>query len=236
MPNRILRDWTDSLKIDLLDVNTERFFTRLIMKVDDYGRFYSDTRLLKANLFPLKTDIRETDISRWIAECEKSGLIVTYNVANRGYLQITDFKQQLRQKKEKYPSPNIGTSDDSGMHSRCVADDILKRNESETKGRESPAPDFQDDKPDLSKSNLFRQPKIPSKSEVWEVFSRSGGTKDMAKAFYEKHESTGWFLSGSPITNFVPLANKFISNWRKNEKGNSQFDPSIPMHKRGMVR
>ena len=68
----MLRDWTQSEKIDELTSESERFFTRLIMKVDDYGCFWADTRLLKANLFPLKLDkIREADMLRWMAECQK---------------------------------------------------------------------------------------------------------------------------------------------------------------------
>ena len=38
----MLRDWTQSEKIDELTIESERFFTRLIMKVDDYGCFYRD--------------------------------------------------------------------------------------------------------------------------------------------------------------------------------------------------
>lgn len=106
MPNRILRDWTASDKINSLNVFSERFFTRLIMKVDDYGCFYSDTRLLKANLFPLLLDnIREADLLRWIAECEKAGLIVLYEVSNKKYLQIKDFNQRLDRAKSKFPLP-----------------------------------------------------------------------------------------------------------------------------------
>jgi hypothetical protein len=106
MANRILRDWTDSDKINNLSVHAERFFTRLIMKVDDYGRFFSDPRLLKANLFPLLLDsIREADVTRWMAECQKAGLIVIYEIKGKGYLQIEVFKQTLRQKKERYPGP-----------------------------------------------------------------------------------------------------------------------------------
>lgn len=127
MPNRILRDWTDSFTIDELDVNAERFFTRLIMKVDDYGRFYADTRLLRSNLFPLKTDIRDTDISRWLAACEKAGLIAIYNVATKEFLQITNFKQVLRQKIEKYPPPNTCYADATHMHSNSIADVIPEK-------------------------------------------------------------------------------------------------------------
>ena len=92
----MLRDWTQSEKIDELTSESERFFTRLIMKVDDYGCFWADTRLLKANLFPLKLDkIREADMLRWMAECQKAGLIVLYEVNQKKYLQIIDFRQRL---------------------------------------------------------------------------------------------------------------------------------------------
>lgn len=106
MPNRVLRDWTDSERINSLTVHAERFFTRLIMKVDDFGRYFGDTRILKANLFPLQLDsIREADISRWTAECQKAGLIVLYETLGKKYLQVEKFEQRLRQKREKYPRP-----------------------------------------------------------------------------------------------------------------------------------
>lgn len=75
-------------------------------------------------------------------------------------------------------------------------------------------------------NNLNRQPVIPSKDQVLEVFIRSGGTKEMAKSFYDKHEGTGWFINGSPITNFIPLANKFIDSWKRNEEKAKPVDSS----------
>lgn len=133
MPNRILRDWTDSETVDMLTVHAERFFTRLIMKVDDYGRYSANLKMLKSTLFPLKTDVRETDIARWITECEKSGLIVLYSVACKEYLQINNFKQTLRQKHEKYPKPPLVENceaDDTHVHSICIPE--TKRNETES--------------------------------------------------------------------------------------------------------
>ncbi len=77
-------------------------------------------------------------------------------------------------------------------------------------------------------SNIFRQPNVPTKTKVLEVFLRYGGNKEMAKSFYEKNESTGWFLSGSPITNFEPLAGKFIDSWKRNEnKGLPQDSTNV---------
>lgn len=166
MPNRILRDWTDSFTIALLDVNQERFFTRLIMKVDDYGCFHADTRILKSSLFPLIPDIRESDISRWLTACEKAGLIVLYNVANRELLQIKNFKQALRQKKAKYPLPSDCIEDDTQMSSNCIADDTLKRNESETENEtENEGCDF----------DVF-----------WDLYDKKVGDKSKLKKKWEK--------------------------------------------------
>jgi hypothetical protein len=67
---------------------------------------------------------------------------------------------------------------------------------------------------DLSQSNLFRQPKVPTLHNVKEVFRRLGGTEEMALKFYENNEVTGWFWNGSPIMNFVPLANRYVAAWK----------------------
>jgi hypothetical protein len=218
MPNRILRDWTDSFTIDELDANTERFFVRLIMKVDDYGRFFADARLLRANLFPLKTDVRDTDISRWLTECEKAGLIVIYNVAKKEFLQINNFNQTLRQKKEKYPSPSTCIADDKQTHSTCIP---------ETKGNENrngvEGGNFHP--PDLSKSNLFRQPIIPSKEDVW-MYIRGLElseikAKEMAKKFWDECEASGWFYKNSPIINFRSRASSFVETWQRIDRKNN---------------
>ena len=76
MPNRVLRDWTNSDKINSVSVHAERFFTRLIMQADDFGRFHASPRLLSSYLFPLKDDMRDADITRCLTECEAAGLIV----------------------------------------------------------------------------------------------------------------------------------------------------------------
>lgn len=111
MPNRMLRDWTDSEKVNSLTPHSERFFVRLIMKVDDYGCLYADSRLLKASLFPLQLDsIREADLFRWMTECQKAGLIVLYESNSKKYLQIVDFKQRLDKSNPKYPLPISGNS------------------------------------------------------------------------------------------------------------------------------
>lgn len=88
----------------------------------------------------------------------------------------------------------------------------------------------------LLKSNLFRQPKVPTFQQVHEAFVRQGGTEEMAKVFFEKNSATGWFLNGSPIVNFSTLIPKFINNWKNNQNGKSIkrtiTDPAHPDHVR----
>lgn len=104
MANRILRDWTDSENVDKLSFQAEVLFTRLFMKADDYGCFHANPKLVKAAVFPLK-DIREADISRWLDECQKAGLIAFYNEGGKKYLCIRNFGQRLRAMKRRFPEP-----------------------------------------------------------------------------------------------------------------------------------
>lgn len=107
MPIRMLRDWTQSEKVNQLNANAERFFTRLIMKADDFGCYSANLTLLKSTLYPLLiNDVREADITRWMADCQTAGLIVLYEVEGRQYLRIVDFGQRLRTSKSKYPMPD----------------------------------------------------------------------------------------------------------------------------------
>ena len=74
----------------------------------------------------------------------------------------------------------------------------------------------------LQNSNLFRQPNIPTKESVLQFFLGAGGTKEMAKSFYEKYDAVGWFSNNSPIVNYTHLANRFITNWKSIEDGKKQ--------------
>lgn len=137
MPNRILRDWTDSEKVDVLSAHAERFFTRLIMKVDDYGRFSTNTKVVRAALFPLKShEIREADISRWLTECEKAGLVILYEINEKGYLEVCNFKQRLRQMIEKYPSKE---KNDGHLTDIRPSDDGLKQKQKKKQKEIHPA-------------------------------------------------------------------------------------------------
>lgn len=105
MPTRVLRDWTDSERVNALSFHAEVLFVRLIMKADDYGRYTANPRLIKNLCFPLKDGLRDADISRFLAECEKAGLIAVYQAEEKPFLEIINFKQRTRASASKFPSP-----------------------------------------------------------------------------------------------------------------------------------
>ena len=122
MPNRVLRDWTNSERFDELSEGAEVFFTRLIMKADDFGGFYGNTKLLKSHLYPLK-DFKHDKILKWIQECAAIGIIIYYQVDGKQYIRINDFGQRTRIMKSKFPEP---PTNDRQMTVNCLTDDGLK--------------------------------------------------------------------------------------------------------------
>lgn len=106
MPNRIIReDILTSESVDALDPPAEVFYRRLMSKVDDHGLYDARTAILKSHLYPLRHDrVREADITRWLAACQKAGLIVLYSHDGKPYLQMLKTKWKARSE-PKYPLP-----------------------------------------------------------------------------------------------------------------------------------
>lgn len=106
MPSRVIREgWVESERIDQLDGESERFFLRLCLRADDFGRYHGNHSLLRSSLFPLKLDVRITDIPRWLAACEKAGLLRCYSIDSKSFVEILRFDQRLRAKVSKFPPP-----------------------------------------------------------------------------------------------------------------------------------
>jgi hypothetical protein len=118
MPNRILREGIlTSERIAGLGWPAEVFYRRLMSVVDDFGRYWAKPELLRAGCYPLHLDrVGNSDIGKWLDACRKAALVRTYTVAGKEYLELLDFRQQVRAKESKYPAP------DTQMPSTCAAD------------------------------------------------------------------------------------------------------------------
>lgn len=134
MPSRVIREgWVESEKIDMLDAGAERFFLRLCLRADDFGRYNANPALLRSNLFPLRDDVRSTDIPRWLAACEKAGLVRTYEVTGKRYVEIHKFEQRMRAAVSKFPAPAEASPSDAGhLSGKCQTDDGPPRSEAES--------------------------------------------------------------------------------------------------------
>ena len=106
MPNRIIRAGINSSdRVNQLDYAEEVFYRRLMTAVDDYGLFDARPSILRAQLYPLRIDrVREADISRWLAACEKAGLILLYEAEFKPYLWVRD-TQWTGRAEPKFPLP-----------------------------------------------------------------------------------------------------------------------------------
>ncbi len=106
MPSRIIREgWLESETVNQLNAEDERFYLRLMLRADDFGRYHANPILLRSALYPLKDDVRTTDVSRWLAACEKAGLVRCYTHAHKTYLEIAKFGQRTRADTSKFPEP-----------------------------------------------------------------------------------------------------------------------------------
>lgn len=114
MPNRILREGIlTSPRMALLSWPAEVFYRRLHSVVDDFGRYYAEPMMLRAACYPRQLNkVTDADVGKWLAETQKAALVSVYAVDGQSYLELLDFRQQVRAKKSKFPDPTSG----------CVAD------------------------------------------------------------------------------------------------------------------
>lgn len=106
MPSRLLREGIlDSEAVNRLSPVEEVFYRRLMSVVDDFGRFDGRPQVLRCRLYPLKVnEVREADISRWIAACEKAGLIALYQHDSKPYILFGKLGSP-RNANSKFPPP-----------------------------------------------------------------------------------------------------------------------------------
>lgn len=111
MPNRIIREGIlTSDRVEQLDAPAEVFYRRLMSKVDDHGLYDARPSILRTSLYPLRVDkVKEADIAKWLAACQKAGLVACYQNEGRALLQMLHTRWQTRSD-PKYPLPSDANS------------------------------------------------------------------------------------------------------------------------------
>lgn len=109
MPDRIIKESIKrSRTLNELSPFEEVCFYRILVTVDDYGRFYRDPQILKSELFPRKPDMTVKSIDDAFETLERVSLIKSYCVGEEKYLQIIQWgkHQRTRATKSKFPDEN----------------------------------------------------------------------------------------------------------------------------------
>jgi len=136
MANRIIKESiTTSGEIDKLTAEEERFFYRLIVVCDDFGRMDARPPVLRARCFPLKVDyIRDDDIKKWLDALVKQKLITVYTVNDKQFIQVITFEKHnsRRAKHSKYPNPQSGEIGCMQVHA-----DVAETRESRHENRDT---------------------------------------------------------------------------------------------------
>ena len=182
MPNRILRDWTTSETVDRLTTEQENAFTRLLMAVDDFGRYHADPRLLLARLYPLRVGTTSAQQMHSIRNALAAhGLVTIYTIEGRDYLQIVKWQNVPRAKESKFPAC---IADAVQVHSICTAsapvtvtgtDDRKPKPEPSLVESPKPKPDFPED---FAECWAAYPDKSGSKHKAFQAYCGSGATKD----------------------------------------------------------
>jgi len=125
MPSRIVREGIlSSDRVNALSPMAELFYRRLLNVVDDYGRFHGAPATLRAACWPTCPDkITEKQVIQWLSEClaNDNPLIIRYHSGSSVYVQVTDFRQQVRAK-SRFPEPPICEANANQMESECETD------------------------------------------------------------------------------------------------------------------
>ena len=106
MPTRMLREGIlTSERVASLTWPEEVFYRRLMSVVDDFGRYYATPMLLRAACYPMQLNkVSDPDIEKWIAGCVTAALVRVYPAKDgKRYLELLDFRQQVRAKASKFP-------------------------------------------------------------------------------------------------------------------------------------
>lgn len=140
MGNRVIKESIKSSdEIDKLTWFEFACFVRLIVTVDDYGRYHADPIMLRNYLFPKREDVTKKAIEDAITKMDRIGLIQVYEADGHRYLQFTKWAkhQTVRNQRSKFPGPDDDCKQLNAIECNCVSNPIQSSSESESRSESS---------------------------------------------------------------------------------------------------
>jgi len=96
-----------SARLTTLSPAAQLFFRNLLHACDGAARFEADVSLLRTILYGRCLHrVSRTNVSRWLADCEKAELIELYTVGGTSYGTVHRYRQKDRYRRARYPDKN----------------------------------------------------------------------------------------------------------------------------------
>lgn len=202
MPDRIIKEsiCTSETLNQLTDFE-ERFWHRLIVNCDDFGRFDARPAVLKARLFPLRESLTHKNITDALNRLASVGLIELYTVDGKPFLRVVTWEryQRIRAKKSKFPQPDSSCRQMTADDGECPRNPIQSNAKCEMRNSYATSAPAGETAPTLEQVTEFAKIR---KSPV------------DPKAFFDYFSAAGWRDSeGKPVYNWQQ---KFIA-WELRE-------------------
>lgn len=97
MPQRFLKPGIrSSPKWEACSWVAQSFYVRLITLVDDHGRYEAHPTLLKSECFPLREDIKTTQVQALCKELQSASLAHFYKVEGKEYVHLLNWTERVR--------------------------------------------------------------------------------------------------------------------------------------------
>lgn len=223
MPNRILREGIlTSPKVAKLGWAEEVLYRRLMSLVDDYGRYFASTDVLRGHAYPRQINkVSDSDLAKWLRGCVDAGLVRVYPAEDgESYLEIVNFGQQVRATKSKFPAPPAIDSNCLQVKSNECLDVSVFVSESVT-----PAG------PDLFEVFWEKYPKKKAKDDARKAFAKRKPDQAlvdaMVKAIDWQSKTDQWLKDGGQ---FIPFPATWLNDgrWQDEQTTATVTVPSKP--------
>lgn len=171
MPSRYIReDILRSKRWNKLSASARELYFRLLLIVDDYGRFYADEITIKNTAYQRMDTIRASDVGRWILELSetKPPMVCSYAALGESFIWLPNTRWKPRSKsKFPDPSPEFIKEIEQLQTIASSCKQLLNVNEDDN------------DNEDVIKENIKENP-------VFETLKKE------ISEFYRRKESTAW--------------------------------------------
>ncbi len=233
MPNRIIKESIcTSEDYARLTLFQRDLFIRLIVSVDDFGRYDARPAILRGKLYPLE-NVTTKAIDDSLAALASAGMIELYEVDGRPYLHLSAWEkhQYKRARKSKFPGPEDGVIASASNCEQVQADSLEKRETriENTRIRETNICTEQDTPAavpviTLTLNDKSEYPIYPEQAEEW------AGLYPAVDVIQQLRAMRAWLIANPKKRKTANGILRFVNSWLSREQDKGGKARASPSH------